>query len=50
MGVQKALQVWTAVGGGVAMGAAAADGRLGPFKAPLPLTKPRASAEEGMHY
>lgn len=32
------------------MGAAARDGRLGPFKAPLPLTKPQASAEEDMHY
>lgn len=26
------------------------DRRLGPFKAPLPTTKPQACAEEDMHY
>lgn len=32
------------------LGAAARDRRPGPFKPPLPLTKPQASAEEDIHY
>lgn len=49
--VLGALQLWTKdLCGQGPVDVATRDGRLGPFKALLPATKPQASAEEDMHY